>query len=250
MHEDETVNISEIGEIQIGCKSTPRRNSYFCDKHQGSKIKMFYKNNYMLVEEDLIHETKLSQIEIEIKQIWDTFVVPESDDILYLTEFENGKYYFVNEMDIELNHIARYQKLVKQKKIIDDTTLCYSNNKLLKINCKVKAKTRGVILSSYNCGIINGYRELFGSEGIRQSLAFLLSLLENMQTIPKFLLYDRGCSLKRYIEKFKISEKSDRASKLDNIKIYVDRFHFKTHTEQWCIENCNPYNEEGLDGLK
>ncbi|RNA04059.1 hypothetical protein BpHYR1_038171 [Brachionus plicatilis] len=54
--------------------------------------------------------------------------------------------------------------------------------------CEYKSRTRGIAISALNCGIVNGYRELFGSEN---------NIIENYENeIPKFLIYDDGCHLK------------------------------------------------------
>lgn len=47
----------------------------------------------------------------------------------------------------------------------------------LDLSCVNKTKTKGVVLAVFNCGIILGYRELFGAESCTQVCLFYLDIL-------------------------------------------------------------------------
>ena len=47
-------------------------------------------------------------------------------------------------------------------------------NKHFKTPYENKRRTKGLILSAFNCGIVNGFRELFGAESITQIVLFYL----------------------------------------------------------------------------
>ena len=45
-----------------------------------------------------------------------------------------------------------------------------------------------MFIGCFNCGKINGYREIFGTETIAQAAAFLLNLIDNSVVWPKVSL--------------------------------------------------------------
>ena len=45
--------------------------------------------------------------------------------------------------------------------------------------CEIKCKTRGILLSATNCGIVISFRELFGSESLSQVSLLYLDTLDN-----------------------------------------------------------------------
>jgi hypothetical protein len=106
-------------------------------------------------------------------------------------------------------------------------------------------------LSTYNCGIINGYKEIYRAESCAQTLAFILNLIE-ISPQPKFIAYDAGCILSKFIhnEKRIIDNTTSRFLKLLEKVIVVDKFHFKHHSlrDKYCQKKCNPnkYSELNL----
>jgi hypothetical protein len=42
---------------------------------------------------------------------------------------------------------------------------------------------------------------------------------------------------------------TERFKKLKDMKIFVDRFHFGAHVDDFCKKNCNPYNDSDLVDL-
>lgn len=64
-----------------------------------------------------------------------------------------------------------------QKKIKESTisTTCNTDKSSI-FSCEMKCKTRGIQLACGNCGIILGYRELFGAESCTQVAQMYLDL--------------------------------------------------------------------------
>ena len=87
------------------------------------------------------------------------------------------------------------------------------------------------------------------SESISQVLLFFLDIIENSEKKPGILVYVDDSHLKHFIEKNKVSQKSERAAIFNETKIYIDKFHIYNHIDKWCLKNCNPKNEEQLDKI-
>ena len=60
------------------------------------------------------------------------------------------------------------------------------------------------------------------------------------------LCYDDGCHLKKYSCNPDRANQTPTAKRISDLHIVVDKFHFKGHTDKWCLENCNPYAFEQL----
>ena len=52
----------------------------------------------------------------------------------------------------------------------------------------VKVKTRGILIMIINCGVIVGYRELYGSESLTQVANLYLDLVDSIQSLLIILL--------------------------------------------------------------
>ena len=106
-----------------------------------------------------------------------------------------------------------------------------------------KNRTVVVFLACYNCGVIISYKEIFGHETIAQAAVFTMEIIQNVFIWPKTLIYDDGCSLKKYVtnkSSLLFKQTTERAKKLAETRIVVDRFHFKSHVDEWCRELCDP----------
>ena len=111
--------------------------------------------------------------------------------------------------------------------------------------CQIKKyKTSGICAAVYNCGIIVGITELFGSESLSQVYMFLVWLTKEMDNFPKLLAYDDACHLKRFVNNPVRSNKSDSAKLLAEIRMVVDKMHFANHVDKWCRRNVNPYTDD------
>ena len=74
-------------------------------------------------------------------------------------------------------------------------------------------------------------------------LEYLSSTKHNVRTI----LYDDACHLVRYAKNE--SERNKECKAMSQIPMYVDKFHFRNHTDPWCIENCDPTKIKDLDDI-
>ena len=60
-------------------------------------------------------------------------------------------------------------------------------------------------------------------------------------------MYDDGCHLKKYAPNPAKVKLTPTASKIANLKIVIDKFHFSGHIDQWCRTNCNAQQFEALN---
>lgn len=107
-----------------------------------------------------------------------------------------------------------------------------------------KCKTSGICASVYNCGIINGVRELYGCESLTQVYLFLIWLVKVLITFPHLLAYDDACHLKKFITNPVRANKSEYSKFLVTLRLVVDKMHFANHVDKWCRRNVNPYTDE------
>ena len=62
-------------------------------------------------------------------------------------------------------------------------------------------RTKGLLVSVYNCGIVNGFREMFGSESMSQVTLFLLDMIKHTNNdLPEYIIYNLACHLKKFTE--------------------------------------------------
>jgi hypothetical protein len=93
--------------------------------------------------------------------------------------------------------------------------------------CSKKCRTEGLLIASYNCGIVFSYREFYQKESVGQVANFYLETIKRLPTVPKFLIYDDGCHLRSFFEKKNYFAQTDYNDLVKEIIIAVDRFHFK-----------------------
>ena len=113
-------------------------------------------------------------------KIWD-FYINEKDEILYLCEFDGDKAHWIIEDEIKIGYIKEFyefKKAVEEKNKDEYTDVTCKTLRKKPFGCEIKCKTRGLLISAYNCGIINGFREIFVSESISQVLLFFLDIIE------------------------------------------------------------------------
>lgn len=100
------------------------------------------------------------------------------------------------------------------------------------------------------CGIVINVNELFGSESKSQVYAHIHNLLEKPQfDQTSVICYDDACHLKRFAQNPIRCSKTDIASRICEMEILCDRFHFKNHVDGWCRTYCNPLKSETLKGV-
>jgi hypothetical protein len=66
--------------------------------------------------------------------------------------------------------------------------------------CNNKSRTKGVLLTAYNCGIICSYCEILSSESLTQVTQLLLDTISYSTVFPKYIIYDNACHLSVYIK--------------------------------------------------
>lgn len=192
---------------------------------------------------------RIGRIKSENLIIYDAFI-DRQDTLLLLVNYSdaiNEVYFWVTSKQIMATKINSYVEQLKTFQKKDNEITC-SSSKMYTLPCVKKTRTVGMFLSCYNCGIISGYREIFGSESTTQVVAFLLFLIDNSENWPKvrktylkiryndtffnkrfikYLIYDDGCHLEKYITNHNNSTKfiiwSDRSQKLSKTKVVVDR---------------------------
>jgi len=111
--------------------------------------------------------------------------------------------------------------------------------------CNNKCRTKGVLLTAYNCGIICSYKEILTSESLTQVTQLLLDTISSSVIFPKFIIYDNACHLSEYISNHSIAEKSQRGDILHKSIFVIDRLHIKNHVRKDChtIYNADLHNE-------
>lgn len=112
-----------------------------------------------------------------------------------------------------------------------------------------KHKTAGICAAVYNCGIITGITELYGSESLSQVYIFLVWLVKTMLEFPHLLAYDDACHLKKFVCNPIRCNKTDVAKFIAALKIVVDKMHFCNHVDKWCRRNVNPYTDDVFNGI-
>lgn len=111
-------------------------------------------------------------------------------------------------------------------------------------------RTAGILVMERPCGIVINVNELFGSESKSQVYAHIHNLLEKPQfDQTSVICYDDACHLKRFAQNPIRCSKTDIASRICEMEILCDRFHFKNHVDGWCRTYCNPLKSETLKGV-
>ena len=257
----------ELSPIKTGCLETPCKNSYYCEKHRSSEFSLFFniKGERISIKIDSILPIKVHSS--SVIQIHDVYCADEESEeyiprtALFLVQLKSNKVAWVNRGSVTKYHLDMYRNEMIQKEInsvqkkqVAAEILC-DTNKEERFPCYSKTKTRGIMLATFNCGIITGYRELFGSESISQVVLFYLDLISWSSKLPQFFIYDDACHLKQYInnktnnntKKFK--KFTERTNILCEKTHVIDKMHILNHKAEWCLKNCNPYLIDDLNEI-
>lgn len=98
MYEGVTLTSEEVKAILIGCPNTPKRNSYFCEKHTVLEPNLCFKinENPQLFKIKDIKEHSLNGQTISLVKIHDFICIPDDPkSLLYLCEIEKYKTKFI-----------------------------------------------------------------------------------------------------------------------------------------------------------
>jgi hypothetical protein len=189
MFKESEIKSDETKSKQVGCGNTPERNSYYCKDHNlVDELYLFNcgktKIRYSLSQ---IKESKIDRRSVKIKVIHDSFQLNDDHGTqLYLVELLNDKneIVWVNKTKVTEAQLKDFQTMLENvsKDDVYDEVSC-NTNKEIGVPFDSKSRTKGVLISSFNCGIINGFKELFIKESSRQVILFYLEMIEKTDNI-------------------------------------------------------------------
>ncbi|TCD60958.1 hypothetical protein EIP91_009254 [Steccherinum ochraceum] len=90
------------------------------------------------------------------------------------------------------------------------------------------------------CGVIIARRTFYGSEGVKEVLAFIKEVYERTGYLPEFIFYDNNCHL---------LQSARKDPYFSGVKFPVDVFHFNckhSKKDEFCQQNCNPAKYQEL----
>lgn len=122
------------------------------------------------------------------------------------------------------------------------------------------------------CGIIISVKELYGAESLSQVYAQLVSLWALLVYAPPFFFYDDGCHLARCVRRPRNPARYVHAThtpvyrfalhrtRLNDdssfwqhcfamARIFIDRTHFRNHTDAWCQQHMDPDSVPECEGV-
>ena len=124
--------------------------------------------------------------------IHDAFI-DKNDIVLLLVDYkDSNSFFWISSKQILASKVESYIDQLKAFEY-EDSRSCNSS-KLYTLPCLKKTRTVGMFLACLNCGVISGYREIFGSETIAQTSAFLLHLIDFSIVWPKVIFYKTICN--------------------------------------------------------
>ncbi len=223
------------------------RGSYFCDKHKLTSDERSFKFH------DRFVNVRLSDIRLKIGRfkeeeiiIHDSFTDRE-EKLLFFVSYTSdaSSFFWLSEKQLLASRVIDFSRIIlEHKKKYLNKNKCDK----LALVCEKKARSKGILIASTNCGIVTGYKEIFGSESLSQVSAFCCELVDIYENWPKYLVYDNSCKLRKYVmESNDFNRSSLRAQTLTETSYVVDRFHFESHsaTDTYCREHCdaNKYEE-------
>ena len=205
------------------------RGSYFCEKHKISSDERLFKFH------DRSISVRLSNIRLKIGRIKEDEIVihdsfsDQEDRLLFLVSYISDKlnFFWLSEKQLQASRNRDFSKAIFEQK---NKQLNNNHTDKLFSSCENKARTKGILISSTNCGIVTGFKEIFGSESLSQVSAFCCELVNYYDAWPTYLVYDNSCTLRKYVMESKdFNRSSTRAQTLTTTTYVVDRFHFESH---------------------
>ena len=110
----------------------------------------------------------------------------------------------------------------------------------IKTKNRFYARTGGILVMAKPCGVIVAIAEIIGGESVTQVATVIEDYLTKSSSRTKCLLYDDACHLSKHVRCRCVYPL------LANLEMKIDKFHFKNHTDSWCIENMNPNDSQFL----
>ena len=108
--------------------------------------------------------------------IHDSYINLDEEELFYCETTNNEqKWYLAADapIDIKTEFLAKTRVNPFPSGCNTDKTISHA--------CDVKVKTRSILLALSNCGIILGFRELYGSESITQVANMYLDMVDQFQ---------------------------------------------------------------------
>lgn len=93
----------------------------------------------------------------------------------------------MSEKQIIASKVNDYIEQLKSFERKNKNSTCSSSKKYT-LPCAKKARTVGVFLAVYNCGIIIGYKEIFYHETIAQAASFFMGVIDYCKNWPKVVI--------------------------------------------------------------
>ena len=87
------------------------------------------------------------------------------------------------------------------------------------------------------------FDELFGSESLSQVYGILIDFLKTVtdKSALKYIVYDDVCHLAKFGLKPLLANKNITTKFFSERTFCIDKFNFKNHVDQYCIDNFDPY---------
>ena len=89
------------------------------------------------------------------------------------------------------------------------------------------------------------FAEIFGTESCSQAHGILSDFLYRNKLLLDWFLYDDACHLWPYA--INNADFSEATKYLASVQMRVDKLHIANHVGKWCLENCDPKKEKGLE---
>ena len=102
----------------------------------------------------------------------------DDDEELYLCKSINYDLKWFRKQDVNVELLEKFHN---SKKDVDGASRC-NTDKTSCFACNMKCRTRGIQLALNNCGVIVGYRVLYGSESTTQVALMYLDVCDNYQS--------------------------------------------------------------------
>ena len=196
-------------------------------------------SNYLLI----FHLGRIRSLNLVIHDSY----VTQDDVLLFLVDYneypdDGKKLFWVTMKQIQASQVNSY--IDQMKLFINNENFCNSS-KLLTLPCEKKTEPLWFFLLATIVELLFLIKKYSVMKLLRYCAGSGFYNGDNSKCFlwPKTLIYDDGCSLKKYVtnkSSLLFKQTTERAKKLAETRIVVDRFHFKSHVDEWCREWCDP----------
>ena len=248
--EDAHIISDELKPIKIDCTETPERGSYYCQNHSSMQEIVFFNvfNEKWPFDALNIKSQVKGLITADRSIIIQDYFENHLGVVYFLltdTEQKNGVPFWATENQVPKRIIENFYK---NEKTSNSEINCMTRKT---VKCEKKTTKRGILISAFNCGIVCGYREIYGLESKNQVALFLMDIYTHFAKIPKFTIYDDACHLKKYVEKLNgFKNINNRCNFFSATTFVVDKLHIKNHVDrEYCLKYCDPSKYKELNDI-